>query len=45
MSTSEDPVLEKVNLSRHRVDKNQLLMVSVINLLTVCCAIFSMVFY
>ncbi len=44
-SHSEELLLEKENLSKHRVDKNRLLLASIINVLTVCCAIFSMLFY
>lgn len=44
-NNSEEFVLENQNLSRHRVDKNQLLLVSIINVVMVCSFIFSMLFY
>lgn len=36
---------ERQKLNKHRVDKNQLLLASMLNLLTFLCAIFSMVYY
>lgn len=45
INKSEELVMENQNLLRHRVDKNQLLLVSVINVVMVCCFIFSMLYY
>lgn len=36
---------EREKLNKHRVDKNQLLLASLLNVLTFLCAIFSMAYY
>lgn len=42
---SNELLIQQQNLNKHRVDKNRLLLMSVINVVTFFCAIFSMAYY